>query len=152
MKKAVIFLTVLFIFLFSNAFGQINVKGKVKNEAVNRAENKTNEVIDKTFNKLEKGVGEIFKKKNKTKSEDEATEGDAKKSASKEISKSESTQQIKPKFESYTQYDFVPGDEILYFDDFSQDAVGDFPAHWTSNGSGEIKTINILTPLKMLIT
>jgi hypothetical protein len=47
------------------------------------------------------------------------------------------------KLQSFTQYDFVPGDEILFYDDFSQDAIGDFPALWTTNGSGEVKTLNI---------
>ncbi len=49
----------------------------------------------------------------------------------------------KEKLVSKTEYDFVPGDQILYFEDFAQDAIGDFPALWTSNGSGEIKTVNI---------
>ena len=49
---------------------------------------------------------------------------------------------IPPKLESYSQYDFVPGDQILFYEDFSQDAVGDFPALWTSNKSGEVKTLN----------
>jgi len=49
----------------------------------------------------------------------------------------------KQKLISNTQYDFVPGDKILYFEDFSQDAIGDFPALWTSNGGGEVKTVNI---------
>lgn len=44
--------------------------------------------------------------------------------------------------ESYSQYDFVPGDRILFFEDFSQDAVGDFPALWTTNAAGEVKTLN----------
>lgn len=50
---------------------------------------------------------------------------------------------VKQKLISNTQYDFVPGDKILYFEDFSQDAIGDFPALWTSNGGGEVKTVNI---------
>jgi len=37
----------------------------------------------------------------------------------------------------------VPGEKIILFDDFSQDAVGDFPALWTTNAPGEINTINI---------
>lgn len=47
------------------------------------------------------------------------------------------------KLQSFTQYDFIPGDEILFYDDFSNDAIGDFPALWTTNGSGEVKTINL---------
>ncbi len=42
-----------------------------------------------------------------------------------------------------SKYDFVPGDKIILFDDFSQDAVGDFPALWTANAPGEINTLNI---------
>jgi outer membrane protein OmpA-like peptidoglycan-associated protein len=45
--------------------------------------------------------------------------------------------------ESFSQYDFVHGDQILLFEDFSQDAIGDFPALWTTNGSGEVQTISI---------
>lgn len=57
-----------------------------------------------------------------------------------ESANSETQQQ---KLESFTHYDFVPGDQIILSEDFSQDAVGDFPALWTSNGGGEIKTINL---------
>ena len=31
---------------------------------------------------------------------------------------------------------------MILFEDFSQDAVGDFPALWTTSGSGEIRTLN----------
>jgi OOP family OmpA-OmpF porin len=46
-------------------------------------------------------------------------------------------------FASYSQYDFVTGDSILLYEDFSQDAIGDFPALWTTNKSGEVNTLNI---------
>ena len=45
--------------------------------------------------------------------------------------------------QSYSTYDFIPGDQVILFDDFSQDAVGDFPALWTANAAGEINTLNI---------
>ena len=35
------------------------------------------------------------------------------------------------------KFDFVPGDKILFFDDFAKDFVGDFPSKWNTNGSGE---------------
>ena len=44
---------------------------------------------------------------------------------------------------SFSNYDFVPGEQVLFFDDFSQDAVGDFPALWTANTAGEINTLSI---------
>tara|TARA_R110000868_G_scaffold87844_2_gene245341 strand:+ start:7071 stop:8396 length:1326 start_codon:yes stop_codon:yes gene_type:complete len=38
----------------------------------------------------------------------------------------------------YSKFDFVPGDELMFFDDFSNDFTGDFPSKWDTNGSGEI--------------
>lgn len=43
---------------------------------------------------------------------------------------------------SYSKYDFIPGEKVMFFDDFSQEAVGDFPARWNTNGSGEVVTID----------
>jgi len=41
----------------------------------------------------------------------------------------------------YSNFDFVPGDKQLFFDDFSNDFVGDFPAKWNTNGGGELVNI-----------
>lgn len=40
-----------------------------------------------------------------------------------------------------SKFDFIPGEKIIFFDDFSSDNVGDFPALWNTNSSGEIVTI-----------
>ena len=45
-------------------------------------------------------------------------------------------------FKSYSKFDFVPGEQVIYFDDFSQDAVGDFPAKWNTTASGEVVTLS----------
>ena len=42
----------------------------------------------------------------------------------------------------YSKFDYVPGDRLLFFDDFSNDFIGDFPSKWNTNGSGEIVTVN----------
>ncbi|TAL63320.1 MAG: hypothetical protein EPN88_12435 [Bacteroidetes bacterium] len=39
-----------------------------------------------------------------------------------------------------SQYDFIPGEKVIFFDDFMSESVGDFPAQWLTNGSGEIVT------------
>lgn len=44
---------------------------------------------------------------------------------------------------AFSSYDFVPGERVIFFDDFSQDVVGDFPALWTANAAGEINTLSI---------
>ncbi|RYE58087.1 MAG: hypothetical protein EOP48_04350 [Sphingobacteriales bacterium] len=40
------------------------------------------------------------------------------------------------------QSDFIPGEKIIFYDDFAKDAKADFPAKWNTNGSGEIVLIN----------
>ncbi len=45
---------------------------------------------------------------------------------------------------TYSKYDFVPGDKIVYSEDFSQDVIGEFPLNWNTNGSGEVVTIESL--------
>ncbi|WP_435623329.1 OmpA family protein [Flagellimonas sp.] len=42
----------------------------------------------------------------------------------------------------YSKFDFVPGDKLLFVDDFSNDFIGDFPSKWNTNGGGEMVTID----------
>jgi outer membrane protein OmpA-like peptidoglycan-associated protein len=44
---------------------------------------------------------------------------------------------------SYSKFDFIPGNKVLVYDDLSNTAVGDFPASWNTNGSGEVVTTNL---------
>jgi OmpA-OmpF porin, OOP family len=46
-----------------------------------------------------------------------------------------------PNFQAFSKFDFVPGEKIVAFEDFTQDAIGDFPAKWNTNASGEIVTV-----------
>lgn len=40
----------------------------------------------------------------------------------------------------YSKFDFIPGEKVIFFDDFAGENIGDFPAGWNSTGSGEIVT------------
>ncbi|HYJ62277.1 MAG TPA: OmpA family protein [Parafilimonas sp.] len=44
--------------------------------------------------------------------------------------------------ETYSKYDFIPGDKILVYEDFSQDAIGDSPDKWNSNSGSEVVTVS----------
>ncbi len=46
-----------------------------------------------------------------------------------------------PAFQAFSKFDFVPGEKVVALDDFTQDAVGDYPAKWNTNASGEIVTV-----------
>ena len=53
----------------------------------------------------------------------------------------EENSNISDHLEVYSKFDFVPGDELLFFDDFSNDFIGDFPSKWNTNASGEVVKI-----------
>jgi OOP family OmpA-OmpF porin len=47
-------------------------------------------------------------------------------------------------FQTYSKFDFIPGSQIVFFDDFSNESIGDFPASWLSNASGEVVSTSFL--------
>ncbi len=148
MKTTKIVLTFIVLTLASSAFAQFNIKDKLKEKSANRAETRVDEGIDQGIDKIEQGVGKLFRKDKK---ENEETSGDENESsetqdeetndsaAEKNVAATSST----PSLKGYSKYDFVPGDQVIFYEDFSQDAIGDFPALWTTNGGGEVKTVNI---------
>ena len=46
-----------------------------------------------------------------------------------------------PEFKTFSKFDFVPGENVVAAEDFSQDAIGDFPAKWNTNAAGEVVTV-----------
>lgn len=46
-------------------------------------------------------------------------------------------------FQVYSKFDFIPGEKTIFYDDFSDGTIGDFPANWNTNGSGEIVNTNL---------
>lgn len=44
--------------------------------------------------------------------------------------------------EVYSKFDYVPGDKPIFYDDFNDDFMGDFPSKWNTNGSGEVVTVD----------
>lgn len=128
------------------ANSQINLKNKIERKAINRANQRTDQAIDKGLDAAENGIKESVKKDDKDKAqekkpaqEDKGNKDDQK--ASDDGDKTASQEQTK--LQAFSKYDFIPGDNVLLYEDFSQDAVGDFPALWTTNVPGEINTLNI---------
>lgn len=96
----------------------------VERKVEEKSENTTAKASDKILNPTI----------NNSKSEESSTE---KSSTKDKKSKSDSKSQ-----EVKSAKDFVPGNKVLVFEDFSQDAIGDFPVNWLTNSSGEVVTIS----------
>jgi OmpA-OmpF porin, OOP family len=124
----------LFIFnqkINAQVFGS-KVKNKTTDKINQRVDTRTDEGIDKSLDEIEKGVNGLFKKKKKKQTGANVQQGNQD-TANVSIHSSG--------FAAYSKYDFMPGATIIAFDDFSQDVVGDFPAKWNTNSSGEVVTI-----------
>ena len=129
----------------------------IERQAENRANRRIDQAVDKGFDKLEEGIGSIFKKKEKkeeTKQEEGPINGNGNAEATENqtgggrMSGGDANDRTaqgagpeKAAFQSYSKFDFVPGEKIVASEDFSQDAVGDFPAKWNTNGTAEVVTI-----------
>ena len=73
--KTLFHLAVMILFMTFTAQAQIDIKGKIKNASLNRANQKTDEAIDKGLDEAEEGVTKAVKKDNDTeKSEDAEAE------------------------------------------------------------------------------
>ncbi|MBE0539079.1 MAG: OmpA family protein [Ignavibacterium sp.] len=111
---------------------------KIKKEGEKRVEDKINKGVEKGYDEVEKqaeGTGDDQNQNEDANKNDQNTDN-VKTSDSKDP-------QEDPQFVASSKYDFVPGERIILFDDFSQDAVGDFPALWTANAPGEINSLSI---------
>jgi outer membrane protein OmpA-like peptidoglycan-associated protein len=147
MKHLILLLNIVVVLCLNSNTQVINPKEAAKQKSEERANNKMDEGIDSGSDKIEKGIGSLLKKKKQNDTGEknmgfEKGEEDTVKNPDEGLQ--ETPQEVKTmQLQSTTQYDFVPGDQILYYEDFSQDNIGDLPGFWVSNGSGEVKTLNI---------
>lgn len=100
---------------------------KVKNKAQQRADKRVDTEIDKALDKAEG-------KPTASNSKDVEATGDA--TTTPGANTNENT------LKSFSKFDFIPGDSILYAEDFQQEELGELPVKWNTNGSGEVSTLD----------
>lgn len=135
--------TVIFLVVAGTVSAQIiNVPKRIENKAVNRVNNKIDRGIDKGLDAIEDDITG----KNKNQDKSKTAKPEAAKSDNKPATETNTTSpQEKQSLQAFSKYDFIPGDKVILYEDFSQDAVGDFPALWTTDVAGEVNTLNIAT-------
>jgi OmpA-OmpF porin, OOP family len=96
---------------------------KAKSKVENRINNKVDQQMDKALDQVEgKSSGSSASAK------DDDNGGEVAAPAKKGIT-------------SYSKFDFIPGEKILYTEDFAQDAIGELPTNWNASGKGEVMTL-----------
>ena len=123
---------------------KVNVKEKVVEETDNRANRKTDEIIDTGFDKVEEGIGNLFKKKDKKSAREPDNEGEktdprddeTTNRGNKNSASGSDSQQLALK---WNKYDFVPGEKIIFEDNQEGEENGEFPSRWDLAGGGNVE-------------
>src|SRR5687767_10445647 len=124
MKKIIL----LAILLISAHFMEAQILKKLKQKIDNK--------VDKTVEDAKNGKKDDNDKK-KGDNENSNTGGDN--TAKNE--NSQNNQNSPASIKAYSKYDFVPGEKVIGFEDFSTGNIGDFPAGWNTTGAAEIVTV-----------
>ncbi len=124
-----------FMAITGEATAQIDVLKKIKNKTNQRLERKIDKTIDQGLDSVENAM--------KTNPSESNKNNTGQKGVNTKAGSDTTTPQGQQELQSFSKYDFVPGDNVLLYEDFSQDAIGDFPALWTTDKSGEVNTVNI---------
>jgi outer membrane protein OmpA-like peptidoglycan-associated protein len=135
MKKSTSFICVsilIFLFLFSIQTANAKLWKKIKNEVKSRAENN---VVNKAGNATDKAIDNTVDAAKENKNTD-ASSDDANDNTAATDVKGKA-----PSINTYKNYDFVPGDKIIFLPDLSSEPDAELPARFTLNsGNAEIQT------------
>jgi OOP family OmpA-OmpF porin len=124
--RQVFFITTLLLTLSFTSTAQL---GGLLNKAKNKVQQRTDQKVDKAMDKgLDKAEGKNTKSDNSTAANNTGDQPEAK--------------QDENLVKSYSKFDFIPGDSLIYTEDFQQDEVGEFPLNWNTAGKGDVVTIN----------
>jgi OmpA-OmpF porin, OOP family len=123
-KKIIILLLAVIPFMAQAQLGGFinKVKNKVNQKANQRIDNKVEKAIDE-------GLDEVEGKNTK------------KDPAAETAGKPAETKDAGGIVKSFSKYDFIAGEKILYADDFAEEAIAELPTGWNTSGSGEVVTL-----------
>ena len=109
--------------------------------ATNHVNNNISNGVNNSLDKTESTIKGLFRKKSKTTATPSSTGTTA---AGTTAATTTTTPDTGPaSLKTYSNYDFVPGDQIIFEDNFTDDADGEFPAHWKlGKGQAIINKIN----------
>jgi OmpA-OmpF porin, OOP family len=125
MKQRFLFIVLVALLPFAADAQFNNILNKVKNKTKQRADAKVDKEIDKTLDEIE------------GKKTAEPSSGSDKKTTAPAETKAE-----EPVLKSFSKYDFIPGDSVLYYDSFEGEALSELPTAWNTSGSGEVATFD----------
>ncbi len=140
-----IILSILLISIFAIVPAQNNIFNKLERESKKRVDKNIDKGIDKSLDVVEEGVedaikGETTETENTKESEkkDENTQASKTEGFADNAKPGENKDDEAPKL-TWSKYDFVPGDKVIFEDNIEFEENGEFPSRWDMvKGSIEI--------------
>jgi outer membrane protein OmpA-like peptidoglycan-associated protein len=125
MRRTLLVISLLGLgFVFAkNIFAQIDLGGMIERKTEERVDAEANKAADAALDSAEDAI--TGKKKNPP---PQNTGG--KQNTNTNTSSSSGSGAAPANMKAYANYDFIPGDKILFEDNFMSDQDGEFPAHW----------------------
>ncbi len=140
--KIKLYFLIVFGFIYNSNSAQIldRIAERAKQKAKDRVDQKIDQGIDKSLDKVEQGAKDATKKKSsKTDKSNQENANNATSESGNNTSKKSGSSNSETI--ATGNFDFVSGTKVIAADDFSQDALGDFPLKWNTNGTGELVSI-----------
>lgn len=140
MKKITAFIfiiAVLSLSIYTNAVQAQGILDRLKQKAKDKVNDRVDQKTDKAMDKALDSTENAAKKKKTTSTTDVKTNADANAATTSDNAAAP------PGLKAYSNYDFVPGDKILFEDNFIDDQDGEFPAHWILDaGQGVVNKLS----------
>lgn len=127
------------------------VKQKVKDRVEQNIDNGIDKALDKTEEEIKKPVSTKGSKDRPGNTSAEANNARASNAnndrssnangdRSSKVNNGNSAETIKAdtSIHLFSRYDFVPGEQAVYVEDFSEDVIGEFPLKWFTTNKGEV--------------
>jgi OOP family OmpA-OmpF porin len=143
MKKSfIVLLAAVLINVGSHAQFLKKLGDKIKDKTNQRIDQKTDQAVDKGLDKTEEGVKNAGNTTTATTTGNSTTGTNGQTQINK--TSKDSTPAMTPAvFKAYQNYDFIPGEKIIFEDRFTDDKEGEFAAHWElQNGQAVVNQFN----------
>lgn len=121
------------------------VQNKVEEKAIQKAEKGVDKGVDKAEDAVKKGnkpSGKEDKADKGTTANTPAATTPPPAPAAGNTAATTPAAPATPALKSNSRFDFVPGEQIVYAENFEQEAIGELPTGWNTSGTGEVVTLN----------
>lgn len=116
-----------------------SILNRVKDRAAQTA---TQKVLNETDKAVSKGIDKAVESATSTaRDKQQDKDGTPVSGGKPTVAANDTINNRQASIRAFSKYDFVPGDSVLYANDFAGEAIGELPAGWNSNGSSVLVTL-----------